>query len=84
MREVCRQKIIDEFRSLVERPGGGSPADSSWETRCRAKPTSLTGLLRCYPASDAEEAPEECRFAMPFEDRPFCKCPIALRRNHMS
>ena len=84
MREECKQKIIDDFRALVECPGGGLPADSSSESRCRAKPASLTGLLRCYPASDADEATEECRFAMPFGDRHFCKCPIALRRTYMS
>ena len=79
MREECKRMIIDEFGVIIEFPSHAVCMQSGREPQCKANPTGMWGLFNCCPATDAAEPPEECRFAIPFVSRYFCKCPLALQ-----
>ena len=72
MEKVILQQI-DEIRKRMKCKKGFNCAESGFEKLCRAKDIGLKRHLLCL-----EHAPSLCDFALLFEKKYYCACPLRV------
>ena len=74
--EIVDEKVreaIEEIMGRTQCPKNFRCAESEFEVLCKAKDIGLDSYLECL-----EHDASRCKFALPFGNSYFCRCPVRV------